>query len=655
MADTDPFALSIEGVSDLVLSGTNKRPSGVPNTDEGADSERFDVLTLDLDDGELLALRDKWEDKYAPYEVKINAKQKANKAAYLGYTQNDYTSQTDGKPIASNLIFEAEETFIPAALAKNPEPVVYSDNTPEGNKVAQDVKTMLQYHADQLVLRRKLATMVRQWTIYYLGVLKYGWNKKINDVSIENRKIQDFVFDPDGYVDSYGDFQGYLGERITVTAEKLIELFPKHKAYITVMVDGKLGTDCIYTEWWTDEYCFSTFKNVVLDKHKNEYFKYAEETTDEYGLPTTSEPRNHFASPKKPYTFLSVFSLQEQPHDITGLIEQNIPNQNLVTRRTYQIDYNLSKANNSDVFSEDNFNQETAKQAAGALAKGNPVIVPPGRPLSEAIARLQAPSISDSFFKEQEVNKEALRSSFGTQGITSAPPNEDTTARGMILNQQYDNTRIGGGIGDAIEQVADNAFNWLVQLYYVFYDEKHFAAVMGKMQATEYVVLSSQNLDRQLIVSVSPDSMKPKDEITQMNQAMELWTSKAIGPVTLLTILNFPDPKESAADGVLYNIDPQAYMQLNFPEIAQQLQQIQQQAMQAQMAAQQQQMQQEAQAGQQQIEQKGQAAQQDMAHKEMGHQQKLRQGDEIHKQKLEQQSLSADRASASLSKVKLPK
>lgn len=659
---TDPFALNIEGVTDLVLSGTNKRPSGVPNTDEGADSEHYDVLTLDLSDEELLRLRDQWEDKYAPYEVKINSKQKANKQAYLGLLQQGYAdATTDGKPIASNLIFEAEETFIPAALAKNPEPVVYSDNTPEGNKVATDVKTMLQYHADQLVLRRKLATMVRQWTIYYLGVIKYAWNKEINDVSIQNRKIQDFIFDKDGYVDSYGDFVGYLGERITVTADKLVELFPKHKAYITVMVDAKMGTDCIYTEWWTDEYTFCTFKDVVLDKSKNPNFKYDKETTDEFGLPTTEEGRNHFALPKKPYTFLSVFSLQEQPHDITGLIEQNIPNQNLVTRRTYQIDYNFSKANNSDVFSEDNFNQETAKQAAGALAKGNPVLVPAGRPLAEAINRLQAPSLSDAFFKEQEVNKEALRSSFGTQGITSQPPNEDTTARGMILSQQFDNTRIGGGIGDAIEQVADNAFNWLVQLYYVFYDEQHFAAVMGKMQATEYVVLSSQNLDRQLIISVSPDSMKPKDELTQMNQAMELFQAKAIGPVTLLTILNFPDPKESAQDGVLYNVDPMAYMQLNFPEMAQQLQQMQQEAQQAQAQQQQQELAMQGAQGQQQIAQKGASGQQALQQKEASHQQKLRHGEEQHKAKLAQippakpPSLATDRASASLKQVKLPK
>jgi hypothetical protein len=93
---------------------------------------------------------------------------------------------------------------------------------------------------------------------------------------------------------------------------------------------------------------------LVLDKHKNEYFNYPEPVQgvdgepdiDEEGEPRMTSVRNHFASPKKPYVFLSIFSLQERPHDITGLIEQNIPNQNKVSRRTEQIDINVSKSNN---------------------------------------------------------------------------------------------------------------------------------------------------------------------------------------------------------------------------------------------------------------------------------------------------------------------
>lgn len=587
----DPFSLSILGVTDLVQNPINKTGTGNSDSPEGVINDKYDALELDMKDEELLKLRDEWEKRYAPYEGKIEEIFRKNKESYLGKKANGQWLAGDDT-IVANLQFEAEETFLAAALAKNPEPVVYCDNTPEGNAIATAVKTMLQYHADQLVIRRKLTLMVRQWSIYHLGVLKHGWNKKINDVCIQNRKIQDFVFDPNGYVDAYGDFIGHLGERIKVTAEKLIEEFPKAKDYINILTDEKLGTEVVYTEWWTDDYCFTTFKDKVLDKHKNEYFKYEEPMTEATGEPVInpidgqpimSKPRNHFAYAKKPYTFLSVFSLQEQPHDITGLIEQNIPNQRRVAQQTEQIDYNIKSSNNGYAYSEDNFNQETAKQAANARASGRPILIPSGGQIDRAILPLPAQSLPSSFFDSLENHKNDLRSSWGIQGIASQPADDDQTARGMILNQSHDTSRIGGGIGDAIEQVADNVFNWLVQLYYVFYDEQHFAAVMGNAKAVEYVTLSSTEMDIQIIVSVSPDSMKPKDEVTNINLAQALYDKGAIGPKTLLKMVDFPDPDEAAADGVLFRIDPMAYFQLNFPEYAARLQQQQQQNAMTQM------------------------------------------------------------------------
>lgn len=588
MADpTDPFALNILGVTDLIQSNTNKQSKGDGSFYEGAVSDRYGVLTLEMSDEELLALRTEWEKRYAPYESKIKPLFERNLQSYIGKKKDGQWLYSDGEPIAANLQFEAEETFLSAALAKNPEPVVYSDNTPEGEAIAKSVRTMLQFHADLLVFRRKLALMVRQWSIYQLGVLKHGWDAVVNDVTIQNRKIQDFIFDPTGYVDAYGDFIGYLGERCTVTAERLIALYPEHKEYITESVEDKLGTEVTYTEWWNydDKFTFTTYKEKVLDKHQNPYFKYPQPKTelltnqpilDEQGQPAMTMPRNHFAAPKKPYTFLSVYSLQERPHDITGLIEQNIPNQNRIARRTEQIDYNASAANNSYAFSEDNFNQETAKQAATARRKGNPILIPSGGPIGNAILPLDAQEVPQSAFTDLEIGKQDLRMSWGIQGITTQPADEDQTARGQILNQQNDTTRIGGGIGDAIEQVADNVFNWLTQLYYVFYDEEHFAAIVGNAKAVEYVSLTNAQLTRQLIVSVAPDSMRPRDEITEINMAQALFDKGAIGPKTLLKMLSFPNPDEAAADGVLYKIDPMAYMQLNFPDFAQKMQMAQQ-------------------------------------------------------------------------------
>lgn len=571
MPGKDPIAENVRGVTELVQSGLNKTASGASGAPEGVVSEPEEALDLKKTDEELLAIAARAEADYAGYEGKLKPRQDANKAYYLGRQRQDTGAATD-YPIAANLLFEAEETFLPAALSKNPEPVVWSDDSTEGAAEASDVKTMLQYHADTLVLRRKMNRMARQWSIYLIGVLKHGWDPDINDIKTETRDPRNFVFDKDGTIDEYGDYRGsILGERIPTTAGRLVELFPKRAAYITVMVDGLMGTKVVYTEWRTDEYCFYTFKNRVLDKNRNEYFNYDrdQDETDQDGvtMKKTIPGRNHFARPKMPYTFLSVFSLGERPHDETGLIEQNIPQQNKITKRESQIDANLDRSNNSIGLSGANFNEETARQAATAMQRGNPILIPSGGPVSEAVARFPAPDLPAAMFNSLESNKNDLRSIFGTQGITAQQQDEDQTARGMILNQQYDNSRIGGGIGDALEQVADNVFNWWVQLYYVFYDEEHYAAILGQMKAVEYVQFSSADLTRRLVVSVSPNSMKPKDEVTEMNLAQALYDKGVLDPKTLLTILDFPDPQKTAEQAVLWQLDKPMYMQMNFPEL----------------------------------------------------------------------------------------
>lgn len=581
MSIKDPISQNIDGVTQLVGSKLNKVGANAYG-EEGVEGELRDQFTLDLDDQELLRLAQKWESDYRTYEASIKLRQDANEKYYLGKQQQG-TSVVGDLPIAANLIFEAEETFLPAALAKNPEPVVWTDNTSEGTAIATTVKTMLQYHADTLVLRRKLTLMTRHWSIYFLGCIKHGWDSEIEDIQSDVINPQNLILDECATIDSYGEYDGeFIGERKECSAERLIELFPDKKAGIVATVNGHLGTKIKYTEWWSDKYCFYTYKGIVLDKSKNPHFNYDEEVdeSDEFGVVSKVEKKgiNHFARPRKPYTFLSVFSLGKHPHDDTGLIEQNIPNQNRISKRETQIDLNLDRSNNSIGLSEQNFNQETAKQAAVAMQKGNPVLIPTGGPISEAIARFPAPAVPDAFFKAAEVDKQDLRSIFGTQGISSQQPNENTTARGMILNQQFDNTRIGGGIGDALEQVADNIFNWWLQLYCVYYDETHTASIMGQMKAVEYVELTRNNLDRKIVVSVAADSMKPKDEITEMNQAINLAEKGFLDPKTLLTIMNVPDVQKTAESTVLWLLDKTAYLQINFPELAAKLQQQQAQA-----------------------------------------------------------------------------
>lgn len=566
--DNDSFLLNIEGARNLVESGDNKTRTK-DGKNEGISGEYQDVLDLPMTDEELLALRDEYEGKSNKYLPKIEARQKVNKTYYQG-KQKASEGQID-RVVSSNLLFEAEETFIPQALSKNPEPVVWSDNTEEGKLASNDIKTMLQYHADVLCLRKKLGVMVRHWSIYFIGVLKHGWDEKNKDIKTEIRKPQNFVLDPNGYIDEYGNFVGqFVGEKIECSAKDLIDLYPDHKQYILIKCDGKLGTSTVRTEWWNDDYCFTTFQDKVLDKHKNEYFNYGtEEKKDEEGnLVQTATPGvNHFSSPKMPFTFLSVFSLQEQPHDITNLIEQNISNQDRINDRDDQISRNLRNSNNSIALSGLSFNIETAEQAARALEDGNPVLVPDGN-VDNAIKRLPMNDVGSSVFQAQENDKTTLRSVFGTLGLSPNQDNRQETARGQILDQSHDASRIGGGIGDALEQVADNVFNWWLQLYCVFYDEPHYGAIMGNGRAVEYVKIVNTNLTRKFVISVSPNSMRPKDEISEQNLAVDMWGQKAIDPIGLMKALNRPDPMEDAKRLVLWSTNPQMYAMTYFPEQA---------------------------------------------------------------------------------------
>lgn len=539
------------------------------SADEGVSGEEQNALSITLSDSELLQLRDQYEGEWAGYYPKVKPRQKNNKTYLTGMQRpNERRVQGTSVPTSSNLLFEATATFVPAALAKNPEPVVWSDNTPNGKSASNDLKTMLQFHAETLGLREKLAVMVWHWSVYFTACIKYGWDAKTGDVTMEVRNPKNLKMDPNGYVDEFGHFTGWIGDSIEVTAKRLIELFPSKKAYIIAKVSGKLGTMCTYTEWWDDEMCFSTFYDEVLDAHKNEFFNYPPAPKGETDLADMLleeqqevEAHNHFSTPQKPYTFLSVFSLQEEPFDITNLIEQNIANQDQISDRDIQINKNAKQSNNSLVLSGIAFNQETAHQAAQAVLDGDPILSPNGDTSEAAVRRLPANAMPNGLFDAQERSENKLRSIYGTQGVTATAPDTDQTAHGMVIDSNRDASRIGGGIGDSLERVARSVFNFLTQVYYVFYDEPHYAAVMGNGSAVSYVTLQMQDQPRRFVVSVSPNSMKPKDELTQQNFAVELAQSGWSDPLGFFEAIDDADPQESATRLMLYKLNPQQYMQ----------------------------------------------------------------------------------------------
>src|SRR3990167_7492714 len=474
---------------------------------------------------------------------------------------------------------------------------------------------MLIYISDIMSYNLKMKQVTRYWALYLLGIMKVGWSMKENDITCKAIRPQKLILDPKGTIEE-GEYTGYyIGEYLQDMASDLIIRFPKKEKFIIEKVQEKMGTSVQYIQWWTDEYCFWTLDDEVLDKIKNPHWNYEKDQplpadpytgqspVNEAGVPLTQRVsgKNHFNAPKKPYVFLSVFNLGVHPHDSTNLIQQNLSLQDLVNKRLAQIDKNADSANGGLIVSGDAFTEIQAEKASQALRKGGTIWVPTGD-VNQSVKRDSGSPLPNFVYESLVDYRNELRNIFGTRGSSPQGTIGEQTVRGKLIVKGQDTDRIGGGVSTYLEQFSDAVYNWFVQLMYVYYDEPHVATVLGREKAAEYIQLINTEFQSKLTVGVKEGSMIPHDPVTQRNEAIDLWAQKALDPITFFDRLDFPNPRETAKNLFLWLSDPISL----FPDLQLQQQQqiVAQQQLQEQAIVQQQQQQQEGEAKQRQDEER---------------------------------------------------
>jgi len=538
---------------------------------EGAIEAPLEELELSMDDAELLALKQRYEASNKG-NYQLDKIRKENFSYWKGQPNSLLTLWGDRRPLADNVIFEAIETLLPIATKKNPEPVVDAGPSEESQQLAEDVRKMLIAKADELRLKLVLKKGTRHWSLNRLGVWKLGWNDAIGEIAIQTVRPDKIILDSKATIADNLEYTGeFIGENRTDMASTLIQRFPKKKTEILAKCSGALGTRMGYIEWWTPQYLFYTMEELVLGKFKNPHWNYdgEKESVDQYGNPikVPVQGRNHFKIPKIPYVFLSVFTTDEHPYDDTSLIEQVKGLQDIVYKRNYQLDRNADNTNAGMRISGDHFTQEQAGRAAKALEDGKSVWVPQGD-VNGAISRDVAPALPNYIYTSLQDARQRIMSIVGVQGSTPTGISGQETVRGKILAKTSDDSRIGGGVTEYLEQVADQIFNWMVQLMYVYYDEPHVASVLGEEGAREYVTLrSSDLLSSQLFISVKEGSLIPDDPLTKANQAIDLYGAGAISLLDLHKRLGDGNPMKTASNVVLEKQNPMAL----YPELAQQM------------------------------------------------------------------------------------
>lgn len=556
---------AIKGALGLFTS-INKTPSAGEQSVTAADE-----YESSLSNEKVAELTKDWRGLYERYYADVRATQDSAYSYWLGKQKTSAIDDIEGTNLVDNLIFESLETFLPIATRANPDPLVSSDNSPEGLALAKDVKTALVYQADKQKLRMKLKSITRNWAIMRLGAIEVSYDYHTDDIKTTTLNSKRLLLDPSGYIDEAGSFTGeWVGIRYDFGAAVLEEMFPDKKTVITLKSKGKKGTKLEIIKWWyrgTD--VFFTLDNEVLAKKKNPHWNYdgmIKRADPDTGLEMEEfvQGTNHLPKPHNMLVFLGVFKTGMQPHDDTSLILQNIGIQDQVNKRYRQLDRNIEAQNNGIVVNGNFFTQEQAAEAASALRRGASIRVM-GDP-NVAIKRPEVPQLPADVWMSLRDNREQLKNIFGISGATPSGIAREETARGKILTNQLDSSRIGGGVTEYIEQVADSVYNLWVQMMFVHYDNDHFVNAVGAQEGQELIVLKNTRFTKTLVITVKEGSLIPKDPLTQRNEAIDLWSANAIDPKTLYTKLEYPDPNGAAKQLMLWQmfqkgmIPPQAYI-----------------------------------------------------------------------------------------------
>ncbi len=530
----------------------------------------LDQYKSSLSNEEIMKLVASWNREYTTYDLTIKRDQEVSLKYWLGRQKLDMTGISSEYDTVVNKLFEAIETFLPLACSANPEPLVSAGRDPLAQQLAKDIKNALVYEAETTKLRRKLARMTRHWLLFLLGCVQIDYDPITEQIKLNVIDPRHLILDKNGTIDENGYFTGdYLGLKKKTRASNLIELFPDHKEYIIECVKDKLDTEVEYIQWWykgTD--LFYTFKYRVLGKFKNPHWNYDDGEVQGF---------NHLDKPRSPFVFLSVFSIGSRPHDETSLILQNISQQNQINKRYRQLDYNIDRQNNGMIVNGLLLDNEQAAQAAYALAKGMAVRV--NADPRTAVMQNQAPSLSGDVWNSVNKAEENLSTIFGVSGSTPDSVKNTQTARGKILINQLDASRIGGGVTEYIEQVACSIYDWYVQMMIVHYETEHYVDMLGISAGANLQPLINSRMNRRVKVSVKEGSLIPHDPLTERNEAVDLWSQGAIDPQTLYTKLDFPDPNAATQSLMLWQlyskgvIPPEAYLpsfQTNSPGAGQQ-------------------------------------------------------------------------------------
>lgn len=510
------------------------------NQEGQVSSEAKDVLDTLPDDSNLISKINNWLAESKDFYTTLYDAQKKAEDYYLGkQTKRD---QIPGhlSNFVQNRIFEAVETILPIITSRPAEFIVRSpDNSELGPLRARKVQINLSNLYESIMVSQKLEDASRSALNYRFGVLKAYWDSDTDNPGLKfvrsqriripnygGRFVKDLPYVIEKLDMGYQEIKDFFGDKVAEDLSSMAK--PEGGAEEDMPINKRVWT---IQEVWTDYWVAYKYENKILKKEKNPNWDF------------NNIEKNHLTRPTKPYFLIAPFSLGKSPVPETSLVEQAIPIQdglNVVSRII--INHATKTGNGAWLVDSNTMTKEEADQIrneAGIIIYGNGVANPNN-------VRRDAPPPLPAYLSDLWSSLNAsLDNLFGVHSTTRGERQGKETARGRILLKQADLGRLDYIVRE-IDRAVQDVGNYFVQLMKLYYTDTRKIKYFGSSQDVEMMDISSEDIENGVEILVRSGSTLPKDEVSEADQAIQLWQLGATDPITLYEKLKFPNPEQSA-------------------------------------------------------------------------------------------------------------
>lgn len=479
---------------------------------------------------------------------KIIGEANENKKQYLGgFIPDDDYLDTDEK-VRINHTFLSVETIVPIVTRRTP--IANTFIFPRKPKNKQLQAKLNNYLRDlwqiEIQMQKELEKGVRQGLINRFAAFKIFYNEELERVDsrlIPSRniiipKVNDFDDLP--YVAEYVDITyGEAVERYELDNDKKEEL----KNALKRDSKSNVTDETMFTliEYWEDTKVVWKYKNIMLGYEDNPYYDF-----DDKG-------NNHFVSPHKPYVFFSFLRTGDSAVDETSFIEQTRTAQRMLNLRETQVNRALEENDSITVV-----NGGSRETAVNMTRKGTKVAHFPGA--DGSVSRVPTNLDIASFQRDQNYLTTYMDQLFGTLPTIRGQQDTAETATGRQILRESALTR-QEIIHRNIEYMAQDWYNWAVQLIKMFYDSPQdiYSIPDDVDEWEEDYQLSKEDLKGTFVkILVKEGSTIPIDRPTQRAEAYDFYTSGLISAKDALDLLGYADSEKLARNAFLAQADPQS-------------------------------------------------------------------------------------------------